>query len=101
LMREPGKTGVHHDKVYFIQIVDVSERDGAYPAEPTFNVPFQYGKREWMQRDNLIKGYKVKNVSLPIAQKAYNKMVKEKDRKGYLKFDDLNGLTVWNQLVYE
>ena len=91
LMREDN-----HDKVYYIQIY----RNIAIKHGIAYRVNFQYGRRNWGA--DLCEGTKtVGFVSLPEAEKIFNKMIKEKLRKGYLVFDSKDALNVWNMVAFE
>lgn len=85
------------DKVYHISIEKISMD----PNNPNcYSVPFRYGKRVWGY-NKLTTGTKTHgHVSLAVAQKEFNKMVKEKERKGYVMFNNPEELEVYNTLAY-
>jgi hypothetical protein len=82
----------NHDKVYHIWIEEVG-------TTGTYIVKFRFGRREW-GFDNLNAGVKSGPVYLADAQKIFNKMVREKDRKGYTMFNNTEEMEVFNALAF-
>jgi len=81
----------NHDKVYFMQMYKVS--GGKYIVEA------QWGRREW--GNDLMSASKTKTpTDFAAADKLFKKLTKEKERKGYLVFDDRGSLNVYNQLAF-
>lgn len=79
------------DKVYHISIIQNSK--GSY------DVPFRYGRRE-LGYDNLKPGHKVCETTFEEASTQFNKMVREKERKGYIMLNNPEELEVYNTLAY-
>ena len=86
----------NHDKVYYMQMY----RDDSILTDIAYLVNFQFGRREW--GTNLNTGTKTPGgpVHFFEAEKIFNKMVREKERKGYLSFDSKESLNVWNTLAF-
>jgi hypothetical protein len=80
------------DKVYYIWI-ELDEKSNSY------SVPFRFGRRNWgFNKLNI--GKKVSVATLKEATKQFNKIIREKERKGYIPFDTPEELEVYNALAY-